>query len=89
MILLQGSLPIALGIATGLVLALYLSRLVESFLVGVTPFDALTFTVATIALAGLALAASYVPRVGRRASSPCRRSATNKIGRCAWMSGST
>ncbi len=61
MMVVQGSRPIAAGIAVGLALAFYLSRTMKAFLVDVSPFDPLTFAVVTAALAAVALVASYVP----------------------------
>ena len=66
MMLTQGALPIAIGIATGLGAALYASRLVQAFLLDVSPFDPRAFAGAAGLLAVVALAASYVP--ARRAS---------------------
>jgi ABC-type antimicrobial peptide transport system permease subunit len=66
LILLDGAKPVALGIAAGLAIALLASRLVGAFLLGVSPFDPLTFTGVTLLLTAVALAASYVP--ARRAS---------------------
>ena len=66
MIVRDGLTPVAVGIVAGLVLALYASRLVESFLHGISRFDPLTFTLVPLLLALLALAATYVP--ARRAS---------------------
>ena len=61
MILLEGARPVTVGIVIGLGLALYASRMATAFLVDVSPFDPLTFGTATVVLASVALAASYVP----------------------------
>ena len=61
MMLTQGALPIGLGIVLGLAAALYASRLVQAFLLNVSPFDPLAFAGATGLLVTVALAASYVP----------------------------
>ena len=62
MMLTQGALPIGLGIVVGLAGAvLYASRLVQAFLLNVSPFDPLAFAGATGLLAFVALVASYVP----------------------------
>ena len=66
LVLVQGAIPVAAGIAVGLVLALWASRLASSFMFGVKPWDPLTFAIATIALGALALLASYLP--ARRAA---------------------
>ena len=66
LVLLQGAVPVGAGIAVGLALALWASRLASSFMFDVTPWDPLTFTIATAALGALALLASYLP--ARRAA---------------------
>ena len=66
MMVMQGAVPIAVGIVVGLGAALYASRLVQTFLLNVSPFDPAAFAGATTLLVAVALAASYVP--ARRAS---------------------
>ena len=66
MVLVEGFTPILIGIAAGLALALYASRLVSTFLLGVSRFDPAAFAAATGVLALIALAASYLP--ARRAA---------------------
>ena len=66
LVLLQGSLPIAVGIAIGFGLALWASRFIAALVYDVSPWDPLTFVTVTMLLASLALAASYVP--ARRAA---------------------
>jgi predicted permease len=66
LVLLQGAVPVAAGLAAGVVLALWATRLAAKFMFGVTPADPLTFTAVTLLLGLLALAASYLP--ARRAS---------------------
>jgi ABC-type antimicrobial peptide transport system permease subunit len=56
----------AVGIATGLAAALWLTRQVRSELFGLSPNDPITLAVATVMLAFVALAAGYVP--ARRAT---------------------
>ncbi len=51
----------ALGIAAGLGLAVALTRLLASFLYGVSPFDAATFIGASLLLAAVALLSCYFP----------------------------
>jgi predicted permease len=66
LVLVQGAIPVAAGIAVGLILALWAARLVSAFMFDVKPWDPLTFTIATAALGTLALLASYLP--ARRAA---------------------
>jgi predicted permease len=62
----QGAGMIAIGVACGLVLALFFTRLMASLLFGVTPTDLATFASVTAVLFGVALAACYIP--ARRAT---------------------
>jgi ABC-type antimicrobial peptide transport system permease subunit len=66
LILLQGIRPVGVGIAVGLGLAMYSSRVARAFLFNISPFDPTTFVGMTILLAAVALVASYLP--ARRAS---------------------
>jgi putative ABC transport system permease protein len=54
------------GIALGLPMAIAASRLVKSYLFGLTPNDPLTFAVMTVLLAAVAIVAGYLP--ARRAA---------------------
>ncbi len=60
------ALLIGIGLTVGLVAALASTRLVASFLYGVTPNDPLTLALAVVLLAGAAALAGYFP--ARRAS---------------------
>lgn len=62
----QGAILAAIGIAVGLAAAFGLTRLMASLLYGVRPTDMLTFAVVPLVLAGVALLASYIP--ARRAT---------------------
>jgi predicted permease len=62
----QGAGMIAIGAATGLVLALFFTRLMASLLFGIAPTDLATFASVTAVLFGVALAACYIP--ARRAT---------------------
>jgi predicted permease len=66
LVLRQGSLPIAAGIAAGLVIAAIASRLATAFLRGVPPRDPLTYTAVAALLATIALVATWIP--ARRAA---------------------
>jgi predicted permease len=61
MVVRQGMLPVALGLALGIAGAFALSRLLASFLVGVTPTDPLTFAGVPLLLAAVALLATVIP----------------------------
>jgi putative ABC transport system permease protein len=62
----QGAGMIAIGVAMGLVLALFFTRLMTSLLFGIAPTDLATFASVTAVLLGVALAACYIP--ARRAT---------------------
>lgn len=61
MIVGQGMLLAAIGIAIGLGVALTLTRLLSSLLYGVSATDPVTFTGIALLLAGVAFLASYIP----------------------------
>lgn len=62
----RGMRLVGAGLAVGLVGAVLAARTMDSLLLGVQPFDLPTFVGATVALAVIALIASYVP--ARRAT---------------------
>jgi putative ABC transport system permease protein len=66
LVLQQGSMPIAAGLAAGLVIAALGSRLATAFLRGVPPRDPLTYAAVAALLAAIALVATWIP--ARRAS---------------------
>jgi predicted permease len=66
MVLGEAALLIAIGLAAGLGAALATTRFVASFLYGLTPNDPRTLLLAAAVLAGVSLAAGYLP--ARRAS---------------------
>jgi len=57
----QGMVLTLIGAAIGLVSAVALTRFIASLLFGVSPTDPLTFALITLLLAGVALAACYLP----------------------------
>jgi ABC-type antimicrobial peptide transport system permease subunit len=61
LILRQGLLLVATGMAFGMVTATALTEVIRSFLWGVTPTDPMTFVSVSAALGVLTLAACYVP----------------------------
>jgi putative ABC transport system permease protein len=62
----QGMVPVAAGVAAGLVGGIALTRFMETLLFGVTPTDPITFTCVATLLAATAAMASYIP--ARRAT---------------------
>jgi ABC-type antimicrobial peptide transport system permease subunit len=70
MVVRQGMVLAAVGIAAGLALALLLTRFLASFLFSVTPTDPLTLGLVAAALAAAALAASYIPAVRATRTDP-------------------
>jgi putative ABC transport system permease protein len=66
LVLRNGMILALSGVAVGLAGALALTRLLESLLVGVTPTDAVTFSIVTFGLLLIALLACYIP--ARRAT---------------------
>jgi putative ABC transport system permease protein len=61
MVLIEGARPVLIGMACGLLLALYATRLISAFLLDVSRFDPASFVGATLLLAVIALGASYLP----------------------------
>jgi putative ABC transport system permease protein len=66
MILRQGAVIVAAGLALGILLAMVMARLVGNFLTGVSPFDPLTYACVSVALTVAAMLACYIP--ARRAT---------------------
>lgn len=62
----EAGVLLALGLAVGTGLSLYAARTAETFLFGLQPRDPLTLALASVTLASVALAASWLP--ARRAS---------------------
>lgn len=62
----SGMRPVAIGVGLGLVTALAFTRLLRSFLTGVSPTDPATFAAVVLAFLGVALWAALVP--ARRAA---------------------
>jgi ABC-type antimicrobial peptide transport system permease subunit len=62
----QGAVPVALGVAAGLGLALAAGRLAAAFLRGVSPHDPATYAGVTLLLVGIVAVATWLP--ARRAA---------------------
>jgi ABC-type antimicrobial peptide transport system permease subunit len=61
LVLREGMLPVLLGILCGLGGAAVLARVMRTLLFGVDSLDPITFTAVAVTLAGVALAACYIP----------------------------
>ncbi len=59
----RGLMLVGIGVVLGLIAAAAVSRLVSSLLFGISAVDPVTFVVVPLALAAMALLASYVPAV--------------------------
>jgi predicted permease len=66
LVLREGSVPVAAGLAAGLVLSAIASQAAAAFLRGVPPRDPLTYTAVAVLLAAIALIATWIP--ARRAA---------------------
>lgn len=66
MVLRQGSVVAAVGVVSGLLAAVGLTRLMSALLYGVNAIDPITYGAAALGVAGVALLASYIP--ARRAA---------------------
>jgi ABC-type lipoprotein release transport system permease subunit len=63
----QAMRPVAIGAGVGVILCAAVSRVLAGLLFGVSPHDAVTFTVVPMLLVGIALLAAWIP--ARRALS--------------------
>ena len=61
MVLRDGMAPVVIGMMLGLVASLGVNRLLQSQLVGVSPYDAATMAAAPVILAVVALLACQIP----------------------------
>ena len=66
LVLRQGSVPVAVGVGAGLIIAAAASRLATAFLRGVPPRDPVTYAAVAALLAAIALVATWIP--ARRAA---------------------
>jgi predicted permease len=72
LVVLDGMRPVAIGMAIGLLLAVGVTRLLMSFLLGVSPLDTVTFVAGAALLTAVALMASYLPARRAAATDPVR-----------------
>jgi putative ABC transport system permease protein len=70
LILLRALNLVVIGVAAGLIMALCSTRVLSVLLYRVSAFDASTFTLVTLTLAGVALLASYVPALHATRADP-------------------
>jgi predicted permease len=70
MILSEGGVLLAAGLVIGAVLALLSSRLIEGFLFGVKPYDPATLVIVSLVMAGVDVAACWVPAMRASRISP-------------------
>ncbi|AHG93676.1 permease (plasmid) [Gemmatirosa kalamazoonensis] len=68
----DGMRPVAVGLGIGLLLAVGTTRLLMSFLLGVSPLDVVTFAGGAAILIAVALAASWLPARRAAATDPVR-----------------
>ncbi len=61
MVLRQGLAPVVLGLAAGMLAAIFVGRLISSLLFGVSAYDPLTFGIVALVVATVATVASYIP----------------------------
>ncbi len=72
MVLLSGGKLALLGCALGVIASLAVSRLVASFLFGVSPTDPFTYSAAVLIMLLLALLASAIPAMRAASSDPIK-----------------
>ena len=61
MILREGGVLLAIGLVLGVAGALFAARIIRGLLFGVTPYDPATFIIVTVTMAGIGLAACWIP----------------------------
>jgi putative ABC transport system permease protein len=61
LVLRHGLLLVTMGLGLGVAAALVITRVIQTFLWGITPTDPMTYMIVSAALAALALVACYVP----------------------------
>jgi ABC-type antimicrobial peptide transport system permease subunit len=63
MILREGAVLLAIGLVSGMVLAIFAARVIQGLLFGVEPYDPATFAIVTLLMAGIGLFACWIPAV--------------------------
>jgi ABC-type antimicrobial peptide transport system permease subunit len=72
LVVVDGMRPVVIGMAIGLVLAVAVTRLLMSFLLGVSPLDTVTFVAGAALLTAVALTASWLPARRAATTDPVR-----------------
>jgi ABC-type antimicrobial peptide transport system permease subunit len=72
LVVVDGMRPVVIGMAIGLVLAVAVTRLLMSFLLGVSPLDTVTFVAGAALLMAVALTASWLPARRAATTDPVR-----------------
>jgi ABC-type antimicrobial peptide transport system permease subunit len=63
MILSEGGVVLAVGLVTGVVLAILSARVIEGLLYGVKPYDPVTFVAVALLMAAIGLLACWIPAI--------------------------
>jgi predicted permease len=63
MILREGGVLLVIGLVSGMVLAIFAARVIQSLLFGVAPHDPATFALVALLMAGIGLFACWIPAV--------------------------
>jgi ABC-type lipoprotein release transport system permease subunit len=66
----DGSTPVLVGLAVGVIVVLQVSRVLEAELFGIEPTDLTTLATTAVGFVGIAALASYLPARRARRSDP-------------------
>ncbi len=87
LILRDGMRLVAVGIGIGMVLAVAATRVMSSFLFGVSPLDPLVFAAIPLGLCAATLVASYLPARRAAATDPLEALRSWELGARSWELG--